>query len=227
MRMVRRTGTVSAALLLAACATSIESGPPLDNPVAIANRLQSGAGSPDAPALIRFAWRYGDLRGDVEGDGVGRFNPPDSLRLDLFTSGDVAMAIASAGGRLTSRGQIEDIDVPPRPFVFAMAGLFRPEPGAVPRAFVAGGDSVLVYGPFGDRTQVFYVMQGRIEALEERRRDKVVRRVRVEWPVNGAWPLSAEYRDFERTSRVRWEIEQVQSTVDRHQSEIYALPYTP
>jgi len=223
--MVHRTGALAASLLMSACATSIESGPPLENPTAIADRLRSGQGG-DAPALIRFEWRYGDRRGDVEGDGVGRFNPPDSLRLDLFTSGDVAMAIASAGGRLTSRGQIEDIDVPPRPFVFAMAGLFRPEPDAVPRAFVAGGDSVLVYGPFGDRTHVFFLEGGRLDALEERRRDKVVRRVRVEWPADGVWPLRAEYRDFELPSRVRWDIEQVQSPVERHESEIYALPHT-
>ena len=137
------------------------------------------------------------------------------------------MAIASADGQLTSRGQIEDIDVPPRPFIFAMAGLFRPEPGAVPRAYVADGDSVLVYGPFDDRTHVFRLENGRLESLEERRRDKVVRRVRVEWPTDGTWPLRAEYRDFERPSRVRWEIEQVHSPVERHQSEIYALPHTP
>jgi len=163
----------------------------------------------------------------VAGDGVGRFNPPDSLRLDLFTSGDAAMAIASANGNLTSRGQIEDIDIPPRPFVFAMAGMFRPEPGAIPRAFVAGGDSVLVYGPFGDRTHVFYLERGRVNALEERRRNKVLRRVKVEWSGSGVWPASAEYRDFEHSSRVRWKIEQVQSPVARHQSEIYALPHTP
>ncbi len=217
---------MAVSLLPAACATSIESGPQLANPAAIAERLRSGQ-SADAPALLQFGWRYGDRRGSVEGDGVGRFNPPDSLRLDLFTSGDAAMAIASADGRLTWRGQIEDIDIPPRPFVFAMAGLFRPEPGAIPRAFVVGGDSVLVYGPFENRTHVFFLAHGRVNALEERRQDKVLRRVRVEWPASGKWPESAEYRDFEHSSRVRWEIEQVQSPVARHQSEIYALPYTP
>ena len=61
----------------------------------------------------------------MRGDGLARFNPPDSLRIDLFTSGDVAMAVASAGGRLTSLGEIEDLELPPRPFMFAMAGLFR------------------------------------------------------------------------------------------------------
>lgn len=216
---------LAATLSVAACATSVESGVPLADPLSIAARLGSEIDA-QTPATIRFAWRYGDRRGDVEGDGIGRFNPPDSLRIDLFTSGDVAMAIASADGRLTSRGQIEDVDVPPRPFIFAMAGMFRPEPGSTPRAFVAGGDSVLVYGPPGDRTQVFYMDGGRLQAVEERQRDRVLRRVRIEWAGDASWPVEAEYRDFERPSRVRWEIEDVQSPVARFPSEIYALPFS-
>jgi len=210
---------------LAACATSVESGVPLADPAAIATRLRSETAA-QSPATIRFSWRYGDRRGDVEGDGVGRFNPPDSLRIDLFTSGDVAMAIAAAGGRLSSRGQIDEVDVPPRPFIFAMAGMFRPDPGLVPRAYVLGRDSVLVYGPAGDETQVFYLNGGRLTAVEDRRNDRVRRRVRIEWPGTGAWPVKAEYRDFERPSRVRWNIERVESPVTRHPSEIYALPYS-
>jgi hypothetical protein len=225
IRALRRIGVLAATPLATACATSVESGVPLDDPAAIAARLGSGPGVL-APANLRFAWRYGDRRGDVEGDGVGRFNPPDSLRIDLFTSGDVAMAIASAGGRLTSRGQIEDVDVPPRPFIFAMAGMFRPDSGPPPRAFVSGADSVLVYGPVGDRTYVYYLDGGRLDSVEERKRNRVLRRVRVEWSELSAWPIQAEYRDFERPSRVRWEIEEVQSPVDRHPREIYALPYS-
>lgn len=216
---------LAATLSVAACATSVESGVPLADPAAIAARLGS-EGVTQSPATLRFAWRYGDRRGDVEGDGVGRFNPPDSLRIDLFTSGDVAMAIATAGGRLTSRGEIEDVDVPPRPFIFAMAGMFRPDSGFVPRAYVAGGDSVLVYGPPGDRTQVFYLNGGRLTAVEDRKSDRVMRRVRIEWAETGGWPIEAEYRDFERPSRVRWTIEQVESPVTRYPSEIYALPYS-
>ena len=215
---------LAATLFGAACATSVESGVPLADPAAIAARLGSEMAAP-SPATIRFSWRYGDRRGDVEGDGVGRFNPPDSLRIDLFTSGDVAMAIAAAGGRLTSRGQIEEVDVPPRPFIFAMAGMFRPDSGSVPRAYVAGKDSVLVYGPPGAATQVFYLSGGRLTAVEDRRNDRVRRRVRIEWGEAGRWPIEAEFRDFERPSRVRWNIEQVESPVTRHPSEIYALPY--
>jgi hypothetical protein len=222
--LLHQLGVLAASLLAAACATSVESGIPLEDPAAIAARLGSEPGA-QAPANLRFAWRYGDRRGDVEGDGVGRFNPPDSLRIDLFTSGDVAMAIASAGGRLSSRGQIEDVDVPPRPFIFAMAGMFRPDSGPAPRAFVDGADSVLVYGPVGDRNFVYRLERGRLGSVEERRRNRVLRRVRVEWSETGAWPVEAEYRDFERPSRVRWKIEEVQSPVARHAGEIYALPY--
>ncbi|MEJ2546592.1 MAG: hypothetical protein P8125_02115 [Gemmatimonadota bacterium] len=225
IRSLRRLGVLAATPLAMGCATSVESGVPLDDPAAIAARLGSEPGL-QTPANLRFAWRYGDRRGDVEGDGVGRFNPPDSLRIDLFTSGDVAMAIASAGGRLTSRGQIEDVDVPPRPFIFAMAGMFRPDSGPSPRAFVNGADSVLVYGPIGDRTYVYHLERGRLGSVEERRRDRVLRRVRVEWSETGVWPVQAEYRDFERPSRVRWEIENVQSPVAPHPGEIYALPYS-
>jgi hypothetical protein len=224
-RSLRRFGLLVAALSVAACATSVESGVPLADPAAIAARLGSEVAA-QSPANIRFAWRYGDRRGDVEGDGVGRFNPPDSLRIDLFTSGDVAMAIATAGGRLTSRGQIEDVDVPPRPFIFAMAGMFRPDSESVPRAYVAGGDSVLVYGPPGDRTQVFYLNGGRLTAVEDRKGDRVMRRVRIDWSGGGSWPVEAEFRDFERPSRVRWNIEKVESPVTRHPGEIYALPYS-
>jgi hypothetical protein len=135
------------------------------------------------------------------------------------------MAIAAAGGRLSSRGQIDEVDVPPRPFIFAMAGMFRPDTGSVPRAYVAGRDSVLVYGPPGEGTQVFYMSGGRLTAVEDRRGDRVRRRVRIEWAATGGWPVEAEYRDFERPSRVRWNIERVESPVTRHPSEIYALPY--
>jgi hypothetical protein len=223
--MRRAAARVVPFLLVGGCATAVESGPPLSDPAGVAARLGSRAGS-EVPALLRFAWGYGDRRGDVRGDGVARFNPPDSLRIDLFTSGDVAMAVASAGGRLTSLGEIEEIEVPPRAFVFAMAGLFLPDEG-VPRAYRAGADSVLVYGPPNGTREVFYVRDGRLRRVEERRGGRVLRFVAVEWPDAGAWPAGAEYRDLEKSSRVRWTIESVRSPVARHASEIYALPHEP
>ncbi|MFO7587960.1 MAG: hypothetical protein R6X22_07780 [Gemmatimonadota bacterium] len=226
-RAIRRAGArVLPLFLVGGCATAIESGPPLADPAAIAVRLASRTGA-ERPATLRLAWRYGDRRGDVRGEGVARFNPPDSLRLDLFTSGDVAMAVASAGGRLTSLGEIDEIEVPPRAFVFAMAGLFRPDGPEPPRGFLAGSDSVLVYGSAEGRTQVFFLRDGRLRRLEERRGGRVLRLVRLEWPVEGAWPTGAEFRDLHRPSRVRWTIESVRSPVARHPSEIYALPHEP
>lgn len=225
-RAMRRAGARVLALLLAGgCATVVESGPPLADPAAIAARLGSRAGAKD-PATLRFAWSYGDRRGDVRGDGVARYNPPDSLRIDLFTSGDVAMAVASAGGRLSSLGEIEEIEVPPRAFVFAMAGLFRPD-DLPPRGYLAGRDSILVYGPPDGTREVFYLREGRLRRVEERRGGRVLRFVAVEWPDEGAWPAGAEYRDLERPSRVRWTIESVRAPVARHASEIYALPHEP
>lgn len=224
---MRRAGLrILSLLLLGGCATAIESGPPLTDPGAVAARAGSRAGA-DEPATVRFAWRYGDRRGDVRGDGVARFNPPDSLRLDLFTSGDVALAVASAGGRLTSLGEIEEIEIPPRAFVFAMAGLFRPDGGATPRGFLAGEDSVLVYGPAGGRTQAFFLRDGKLRRVEERRGGRVLRLVSVEWTESGAWPAGAEFRDLDRPSRVQWTTESVRSPVARHPSEIYALPHEP
>jgi len=223
---MRRAGArVIPFLLAGGCATAVESGPPLADPAAIAARLGSRAGS-EAPASLRFGWQYGDRRGDVRGDGLARFNPPDSLRIDLFTSGDVAMAVASAGGRLTSLGEIEEIELPPRAFVFAMAGLFRPDEGE-PLGYLAGGDSVLVYGSGDGTRDVFYVREGRLRRVETRRGGRVLRFVAVEWPETGAWPAGAEFRDLERPSRVRWTIESVRAPVARHASEIYALPHEP
>ncbi len=225
-RAMRRAGArVFPFLLVGSCATAVESGPPLANPAAVAARLGSRAGS-EAPASLSFAWRYGDRRGDVRGEGLARFNPPDSLRLDLFTSGDVAMAVASAGGRLTSIGEIEEIELPPRAFVFAMAGLFRPGDGE-PRGYLVGRDSALVYPGAEGARDVFYVREGRLRRVEERRGGRVLRFVAVDWPEAGAWPAGAEYRDLERPSRVRWTIESVRAPVARHASEIYALPHEP
>ena len=187
-----------------ACTAPVETGPPIADPASTAARLLERSGADEA-SFVRFGWTYGDLRGDVEGDGAARFNPPDSLRLDLFTSGDVAMAIALAGERLTSLGEIEDVEVPPRPFLFAMAGLFRPDSGTVPRGFEVDGDTVLVYGAEAARLY-FFARQGRLVKVEERRNGRLRRRVELSWQDEASWPSEAEFRDLERPSRVRWTI---------------------
>jgi len=175
------------------------------------------------PATLRFEWRYADRRGDVGGDGVGRYNPPDSLRVDLFTSGDVAMAIAVADGELRSLGEIDGIEIPGLEFVYAMAGLFRPGEGKA-EGYVAGSDSVLVYGGDAARKTYFYVRAGRLRRVEERVHGRTVERVNLEWPVSGPWPSRAEYRNLKEHSRVRWEVGEITNHTESHPARAYDLP---
>lgn len=207
---------------LGACATSVETGPPIADPASAAVDLLERSGA-QAPSFVRFDWAYGDRRGNVEGDGAVRFNPPDSLRLDLFTSGDVAMAVALAGESLTSLGEIDDIEVPPRAFLFAMAGMFRPD-SAAPRGFETGADTVLVYGPEDERLY-FFSRAGRLVKVEERRHGRVRRKVELSWGENADWPAEAEFRDLHERSRVRWTIGRTRTLEAPHPSDIFTLPH--
>jgi hypothetical protein len=210
-------------VLATACRTPIESGPRLTDPDLLGERWAAGSGNDD-PAFLRFDWFYGDQRGDVRGDGAARYNPADSLRLDLFTSGEVAMAVAMAGTELSSLGEIEDVEVPSGPLLFAMAGLFRPEPGATPDAYRSGSDSVLVYTPEPGRKLYFFARGGKLQKVEERDRGRLVRKVELGWPSDGAdWPREAEYRDFAERSRVRWTIVEIRVLEARHPSDIFVL----
>lgn len=214
---------VCAAALVGACRVPVESGPPIADPGATAARLLEASGG-QRPAFVRFEWAYGDRRGDVDGDGAARFNPPDSLRLDLFTSGEVAMAVALADDALTSLGEIEDIEIPPRSFLFAMAGLFRPDPGVPPRGFEADGDTVLVYGPEARRLY-FWADGGRLVRVEERDHGRLRRRVELTWDGASEWPSEAEFRDLEEPSRVRWTTTETHMLEEPHRSDIFTLPH--
>ena len=207
---------------LAGCATAIESGPPITNPADLAARVGDDTGA-TVPVTLRFEWRYADRRGDIGGDGVGRYNPPDSLRVDLFTSGDVAMAIAVASGELRSLGEIEDVEIPGLEFVYAMAGLFRPG-DAMAQGFVAGADSVLVYGGAADRKVYFYVRDGHLRRVEERVRGRTVQRVNLKWEGRTSWPSEAEYRNLVEHSRVRWRVEEITNHEESHPAHAYDLP---
>jgi hypothetical protein len=222
-RTVMRLGL---ALGVAGCAARVESGPPIADPAVLASRAMARRGA-EEPSLIRLQWRYGDRRGEIRGDGVARFNPPDSLRLDLFTSGDLAMAVAVAGGELRSQGDMEDVEVPPLQLVFAMAGLFRPGESGTPRAFEAGRDSVLVYGGADAWTRYYFLRGGRLRRVEDRRHGSTVRLVKIEWPTSGDWPTAAEYRNLRAPSRVRWSLERVTMADERFHSDIYELPARP
>lgn len=211
--------------LLTGCVHSIESGPPLRSPGEVADRT-AAAGNRSVAATLTFDWRYADRRGDVGGEGIGRYNPPDSLRVDLFTSGDVAMAIAVAGDELRSLGEIEDVEIPGLEFVYAMAGLFRPGSGS-PEGYLVGRDSVLVYGASSDRRTYYYIRDGRLRRVEDRLHGSTVQRVNIDWEIGGTWPVQAEYRNLVEHSRVRWKVTDVRHEQESHPGYVYELPPIP
>lgn len=228
MRRVAAFGGAGALVLAAAAAgcagAGAGSGPPLSNPAEVAASARE-AGGPDAPHRLEIAWEYTDERGPVSGEGVVRYNPADSLRLDLFGPGGGSMSVALTGSGLRSRGQIRDVRVPPPPFLYASAGIFRPGPTAPDRGYRSGEGEVLVYPAEGGGELRFHLADGRLVRVEEIRDGRLLREAVLEWPDGAsAWPASAEYRDRSEDSRARWTIEEVRVADGRFPSDIYDLP---
>lgn len=210
--------------VLGGCAAgTAASGPPLSSPAEVAAQLRDRAG-PERPYRVRLTWDYSDPRGPVSGDGVLRFNPPDSLRLDLFGPGDGSMSVALAGSGLRSVGQIEDLRLPPPAFLYASAGLFRPRSGAPDRGYRSGEDRVLVYGTADGDSLRFRVRGRRLRGVRELRNGRTLREVELTWPDSGAWPASALYRDRERESRARWSLERARPADAPFPRSIFDLP---
>lgn len=226
--LLPRLGPPTALLLAAACA-----GPPamtpLEDPAAAAGDVERVT-APDRPYHVTFTWEYADERGAVEGEGVLRFTPPDSLRLDLFSTGDASMAAALVrGSGLRVAGQIRDVHLPPPAFLYASAGLFRPGSEYPTSGYgLEDGGTLLVYaGP--DGTAVRYRLgDGRLLEVEERRNGNTVRRTRLSWSREEAvWPSRAEYRDDEAGRRARWTVERARVADEPFSPEIYDLPPAP
>lgn len=213
-----------AAVLVAACAARGGPGvPPLDDPRAAAAAARDGG--PDRPYRVRLSWDYSDERGPVKGDGVLRYNPDDSLRLDLFGPGGGSMSVALAGSGLRSVGQIRDVRIPPPPFLYASAGIFRPGAEGPDRGYRSDGGTVLVYAVGREGSLRFRLRAGRLQRVEERRDGRTLREVELSWPEGGGeWPASAEYRDRTQGSRARWRLEKARPADGRFPREIYDLP---
>lgn len=200
-------------------------GPLVPDPAGAASEARRAAG-PEHAALVRFTWSYADDQGSVEGEGVGRYTPRDSLRVDLFSSGDVGLAAALVDGRLSASGEIEGVELPGPAFMYAMAGIFHPASGTLERAHEADGGRLLVYSAeAGERR--YLVREGRLLRLEERRRGEVAHRVVVEWDSASAWPASAEFRDDEAPRRVRWTLVEASRAAGGFDPDIYVLPARP
>lgn len=220
---VSRLALAAAAAAASACASGQQIGPALPDPGAAAERSASFPGGRSA-ARVRFRWAYADEGGNVEGMGAARVNPPDSLRVDLFTSGDLSLAVALAAGRLSSSGRIEGVRLPAPPFLYAMAGLFRPAREAPESAHRTDRGVLLRYRTNAGLRREYLINDGRLLRLEDRRDGRLQRRVRVRWDSGEAWPASAEYRSTVAPRRVRWRVEDVEPRAEPFAPDIYDLP---
>ncbi len=208
---------------LIGCSKSLETGPPLDNPPAVAARIITSTG-PAGPYRLRFDWQYADEKGQLSGEGVARYNPTDSVRLDLFAPGDASMSVSLTPGGLASLGGIDDVTLPGPAFLYAMAGIFRVGDRPPARGFHSDSVEVLVYPWTND--SLFAVVRGaRLLRLEERRGGRLRQRIELEWGTGREWPQSAEYRDFVESRRVRWELTEETEVLTSHAIEIFDLPH--
>lgn len=213
-----------AGLAVAACASGT-GRVRLEDPGAAAGEVRR-ATTPEGPWRLTLAWDYTDERGPVGGEGVLRYTPPDSLRLDLFGPGDAAMSVALVGGPLRSVGQIRDVRLPPPPFLYAAAGLFRPGQTRPDGGWRRDSVRTLVYGTEGGELR-FRFRGRRLAGVEERRDGREVRRLHLRWSDSASarrWPRSAEFRDLVRGSRARWTVRRARPADAPYAPEIYDLP---
>ena len=207
---------------LVGCSKALDTGPPLGDPPAVAMRLRAATG-PDGPYQLRFDWQYADEKGRLSGEGVARYNPSDSVRLDLFAPGDASMNVSLTPSGLTSLGEIEDVTLPGPAFLYAMAGIFRVGDSPPTRGFHSDSTQVLVY-PWANDSLFVFVQGSKLLRLEERRGKRVVQRIELDWGTGREWPRSAEYRDFVESRRVRWELTQETEVLTSHAIDIFDLP---
>lgn len=191
-------------------------------PDELAERAREAAGE-RAPARVGFGWHYADERGPLRGEGVARFNPPDSIRLDLFGAGESSMSAALVGDRVRTVGSVENLELPPPVFLYATAGIFRPPERGPAEAYGVGRLDVLVYRLRSGGERRYYLRGARVQRLEETEDGRVVRRLELRWSDGGRWPAGAEYEDVERRRRARWDLEEVHAVAAPFPRDIFIV----
>lgn len=199
-------GLASVALFLVACGPPRVATRPLTTPApAVETELRS-ATEPTEGLVLTFGWRFSERGSTVEGRGVARLEPPDRVRLDLFTeNGETAARAALVGSDLRAPPDMDDRLVPPPPLLWASLGIFHP--GA--DAELLGGED-LVDGPsrlryrtaVGDEARFLY-RDTRLLGAELADGGYVIERVDLEW---GGWddvPATALYRDVRAFRELR------------------------
>lgn len=206
---IRATGLValaSLALVLGGCGPSRVATRPLTTPApTVASELRSSTEPREGSVLI-FGWTFSERGSTVEGRGVARLEPPDRVRLDLFTeSGETAARAALVGSDLRVPPDVDDRLVPPPPLLWASLGVFHP--GA--DAELLGGEE-LVDGParlryrtaLGNEARFLY-RDARLVGAEIADGGYVIEGVDLEW---GEWediPATAVYRDVRAFRELR------------------------
>jgi len=204
------------------CGGGFQRGEPVANLDQIAEAAARASGA-RTPARVVFEWEYADARGNLRGQGSGRVNPPDRFRLDLFSTAEGSMRAVLADDILDSTGDLQNIDLPAPPFLYAMTGVFRPGSARPVEGFRSGEFEVLGYPVEDGSVRYYYLLGDRLQRVEERRSKRTQKRIELEWGEDPTWPLEAIYRDDVTPSRVRWELKRVIPQDRPFPEEIYDL----
>lgn len=210
-----------------ACGRRLPEPQPIERPQELAQRLQART-VPDQPRHIIFDWRYRGSEGRYSGEGAVRFNPPDSVRLDLLGPGWSGVQSAIMLGEEVYYLGEQRVTLPPPTFMWTMMGSFRPPAGLEPRAVRRGERVELTYDLGGD-TEVMFAFDGLDRLLEAAlsRRGDVVEEIRLE-PRDTAGgggastvPRTARYRDLRNFHEVGIDVTDVRER-ERFDSEIFS-----
>ncbi len=211
---------------LSACGGALQRGSPLPDTAEMATRLTNMTGI-SQPTHVIFEWEYVDERGRLRGDGSARINPPDSFRLDLFSTGEGSITAVLVDGVLSTQGDLSDITLPDSPFLYAMGGLFRPGSSPPLGGFKADDLEVLEY--LGDKGghRYFYLSKDRLMRVEDRKDGHFDRGLEITWANDPNWPGDVQYRDVVGESRVRWKLVRSSMQSKPFEPSIYDLPKNP
>ena len=210
-------------LLLTGCAGGFEVGTPMPDAEEVARRARANSGT-EAPMHVVFSWDYVGESGSFRGDGAARVNPPDRFRLDLFSTGDGSLQATLVDGVLVTSGDLGGVELPPTVFLYAMAGIFRPGPILPSRGIETPELRILEYPVEGGATRSYYLGDGRLTRLEERRAGRRERWIELEWGSDPRWPREARYRDLVDSSGVHWELQSATAQSQPYDEEHYVLP---
>ncbi|NIR43202.1 MAG: hypothetical protein GWN99_04630 [Gemmatimonadetes bacterium] len=202
--------TLILAAVAAGCGPQLPDPVPVAEPGELARRLQT---APDRPQLITFDWRYRGRDGRFSGEGGVRFNPPDSVRLDLLGPGWSGVQTAVMLAEQVYYLGEQRVHLPPPTFMWTALGMFRPPWGIEPRA-VRRGERVELTYDLAPRRAVTFAFDGAgrvVEAVLTIDGDAIEEIKLTRDGADAGWslPSEARYRDLSEFHEVRIEVNEV------------------